>query len=447
MRVPGDLKWIDDFVATIRPYIYVRESDNVLIRMPNEAFKLNETGARLLAYLVRGGKLKEVFAVRGDDPELAAQVRYFFTDLSMILNSGFCDSYRSPALETVQFTLGYITLPVLSEVALTKRCNIKCSFCYASCYYAEAGSDPTPQSELTTSEVKQVLTIIKQQAQVPSVSFTGGEPSLRTDLEELVRFASRSLAMRVNLITNGTLIDRSRAKALKKAGLASAQVSIESATAEEHDAIVGIQGAQQRSISGLLALKDQRILVHPHATICAANKQSVHQLADLACDLGVDRFSLNLVIPAGRGSERANLVSYSETSAILERVMQRARAVGVRFMWYSPTPLCLFNPIAFGMGNKGCSACEGLLSVDPSGNVLPCSSWSEPVGNLLTDGFETIWYGKRARFIREKRCAHEGCRQCEHFAVCQGACPLYFRVLGHNELEPYLACVQKRSLL
>ena len=35
--------------------------------------------------------------------------------------------------------------------------------------------------------------------------------------------------------------------------------------------------------------------------------------------------------------------------------------------------------------NRGCSACEGLLSVDPKGNLLPCSSWPEPIGNLLED--------------------------------------------------------------
>ncbi|WP_252891179.1 SPASM domain-containing protein [Thermoclostridium stercorarium] len=105
-------------------------------------------------------------------------------------------------------------------------------------------------------------------------------------------------------------------------------------------------------------------------------------------------------------------------------------------MWYSPTPICLFNPLAEGFGNRECSACEGLLSVDPKGNLLPCSSWSEPVGNLLDEGFETVWNNRRCKWIRAKEAAPQECRKCRHFTACQGACPLYFKAHGHNELVP-----------
>jgi radical SAM protein with 4Fe4S-binding SPASM domain len=104
-------------------------------------------------------------------------------------------------------------------------------------------------------------------------------------------------------------------------------------------------------------------------------------------------------------------------------------------MWYSPTPICLFNPIASGFGNRGCSACEGLLSIDPKGNILPCSSWPEPVGNILNEGFEAVWSKKRAEWIRGKEAAPEECKECKSFAVCQGACPLYFKVHGDGELD------------
>ena len=98
--------------------------------------------------------------------------------------------------------------------------------------------------------------------------------------------------------------------------------------------------------------------------------------------------------------------------------------------------MCLFNPVTSGFGNKGCSACEGLLSVDPRGNILPCSSWPEPIGNLLEEDFETIWFNKRSQFIRDKKSAPTECRECRDFAVCQGACPLYFNAHGCEELEP-----------
>jgi radical SAM protein with 4Fe4S-binding SPASM domain len=161
--------------------------------------------------------------------------------------------------------------------------------------------------------------------------------------------------------------------------------------------------------------------------------------------LGVDRFSLNMIIPAGRGIAEDLAVKYSEIASIVLDIKSAAEKTGIRFMWYSPTPMCLFNPVSHQLGNKGCSACEGLLSVDPYGRVLPCSSWKEPVGDLLEEGFQAVWFGDRSKALREKRAAHTECRQCEHFAVCHGACPLYFKVHGYGELEEPLAKIKQEK--
>jgi radical SAM protein with 4Fe4S-binding SPASM domain len=104
-------------------------------------------------------------------------------------------------------------------------------------------------------------------------------------------------------------------------------------------------------------------------------------------------------------------------------------------MWYAPTPYCIFNPIAEGLGNKSCAACDGLLSVAPDGSVLPCSSYNEAVGNLLETPFREIWNGKQACFFRKKDFLPEDCRDCEHMDICSGACPLYWNTEGLDELK------------
>lgn len=439
------LDWVDAFVDRIRPYIHVRLTDRVLIRLPNQAFKLNRTGARILDHIIRGGSIRDILKARASDAELPSQIYSFFTDLSRLLGSSICDAYQSPSLERVTFGLGYIELPVLSEVALTWRCNIKCRFCYAACTCIGESDEESGLEELSTADVKLVLDIIRRDAEVPSVSFTGGESALRKDLEDLIAYASGTLGMRVNLITNGTLITEKTAKDFKAAGLASAQVSIESPDAGVHDGITGVNGSFQASVHGLLALKEAGISVHPHATLCRLNVQTLHRMAGFAKSLGMDRFSLNMIIPAGRGSAEDLAVKYSEIKDAVLKIKSAAEAEGIRFMWYSPTPMCLFNPVSHQLGNKGCSACEGLLSVDPFGRILPCSSWKEPMGNLLEEGFKTLWFGERGKFLREKRAAHPECRDCEHFAVCHGACPLYFKVHGYGELEEGLAQAKKSS--
>jgi radical SAM protein with 4Fe4S-binding SPASM domain len=440
-----ELGWVDDFVTRIRPFVHVRLTDRVLIRLPNQAFKLNQTGARVLHHILQGGSIQDILEARPDDKALPSQLYSFFTDLSRTLDSAICDAYRSPTLDRVTFDLGYIQLPILSELALTWRCNIQCQFCYASCTCVGESDEESDMDELSTRDVKQVLDIIRHDAEVPSVSFTGGEPVLRDDLAELVSYASRILNMRVNLITNGTLITAKTAKTLKKAGLASAQVSIESPDPDVHDRIVGVRNAFQASVNGLKALKKEGILVHPHATLCQSNQHSLRQMAPFARSLGVDRFSMNMIIPAGRGVAEDLAIKYSEIEDLVLDIKSSAEEVGVRFMWYSPTPMCLFNPVSHQLGNKGCSACEGLLSVDPYGRVLPCSSWKEPVGNLLQEGFRSVWFGKQGKDLREKRSAHPECRDCEHFAVCHGACPLYFKVHGYSELDEPLAKIKQEN--
>jgi radical SAM protein with 4Fe4S-binding SPASM domain len=440
MQAPSiRLDWVDAFVDKIRPYVHVRLTDNVLIRLPNHAFKLNNTGAQVLHHIFHGGSIEDILKARSFDHDLPAQLYSFFTDLTQMLSSSVCDAYHSPSLQRVPFDLGYIELPVLSEIALTWRCNIKCRFCYASCTCISEPDDGNGKEELSTGDVKRVLEMIRRDAEVPSVSFTGGEPMLRDDIIDLIAYASGSLNMRVNLITNGTLITQRTAKELRAAGLASAQVSIESPNPEVHDHIVGFKNSFRASLNGLLALKNEGILVHPHATLCRLNMQSLEEMARFAKSLGIERFSLNMIIPAGRGTAPDLTLKYSEIKNIVLKIKSASEAEGVRFMWYSPTPMCLFNPVAHQMGNKGCSACEGLLSIDPFGRLLPCSSWKEPVGNLLQEGFQALWFGDRARFLREKGAAHPGCRDCEHFAVCHGACPLYFKVHGYDELEEPLA--------
>lgn len=422
------LAWVDDFLRKIKPYVHMRLKDNVLIRMPNEAFKLNPTGARVIDHILSGGSVMDIIKARPDPDETEKQLERFFTDFSLMWNGAVCENYNTPAIHRTEFSLGYIKLPILSEIALTYTCNIKCRFCYAACTQHEV------DNRLDVAGFKKVLDIIRYEAEVPSVSFTGGEPTTFKDLTELIYYASNHNKMRVNLITNGTLITPQKAREFKEAGLSSAQVSIESAIPEEHDRITGIKGSHQASVNGLKSLKDAGIIVHPHFTICSMNKDNLDQYPEFCRRLGVERFSSNLVIPSGRGESKDLSVEYSKIGDIVSRIQSISQQAGIEYMWYSPTPLCLFNPVAAGFGNKGCSACEGLLSVDPTGNILPCSSWPEPVGNLLEEGFEALWFNKRSEYIRDKRAAPEKCRDCRDFAVCQGACPLYFNAHGCQEL-------------
>jgi radical SAM protein with 4Fe4S-binding SPASM domain len=421
-----DLQWIDGFIKQIKPYIYVREHDHMLILVPNQAFKLNESGVQMLQYLIAGHATNELLRLIGDDVARCREIHYFFCDLRAMVSGCVREQEKREAIDYYEFSGDFNTLPVLSEIAVTYRCNLHCDFCYVG--RLEYG-------ELKTSDLKRILFKIYHEAKVPSVSFTGGEPLLRQDIVELVAHASE-LGLWTNLITNGTLADKNLVRALKDAGLSSAQVSIEGSNAHVHDRITGVNGSFDATKRGITSFRNASIPVHTNTTISRHNLADARQIVLFAKELGLTRLSMNLLIPCGSARERKDMwVSYSEIGEHIIELKQLAEGLGLKYMWYSPLPMCRFNTIAHGLGNKSCAAITGLLSIDPMGNVIPCSSWRKPVGSLLRKSFSDIWQSEALRFYKNVEYAPRECIGCDEFTKCKGACPLYWQACGNGELN------------
>jgi radical SAM protein with 4Fe4S-binding SPASM domain len=177
--------------------------------------------------------------------------------------------------------------------------------------------------------------------------------------------------------------------------------------------------------------------VHTNTTVNRDNLAHAASIIDLVAERGLDRLTMNLVIPCGTAGDAPGLgIPYSEIGEHVLRLRDRADERGVELIWYSPLPLCLLNTIAHGLGNRGCAAADGLLHVNPAGDVMPCSSFKhgETLGNLLTDPFDAVWQSRAARFFRAKQMMPARCHGCPEAAACQGACVLYWREVGLAEL-------------
>jgi len=435
--VPAHLEWVDEFIANVRPYLFVRLEDNLLIKRPNNAVKLNATGARVLKSLLDGVPLGVLLSQVATTPERLQQVSDFLQAVRMVTDGQLDEFSANPAVQREPFAMSFSEFPVLSEVALTYRCNLKCRFCYAGCNCT--GNPVDTDTELSTSEFREILDRLSHDARVPSVSFTGGEPALRPDLPALVAHA-KLLDMRVNLISNGTLLSEDLVHELTSNGLDSAQVSIEGVCAETHDRIVGARGAFELAFRAVRLLRDSGIHTHTNTTLCRANLPELTQFpAFVKQRLGTDRFSMNLMIPTGAGAVHdGDIIPYSEVGDHVRSALAEAQSQQIEFMWYSPVPMCMFNSVVHGLGNKGCSACDGLISIAPNGDVLPCASYPESVGNLLRQPFDDVWQSARALAFRRKQLAPSACKGCENFHICNGACPLYWQHVGCDELDSWL---------
>jgi radical SAM protein with 4Fe4S-binding SPASM domain len=432
----SDLQAWAEFIASTRNYVFIRPEDRLLILRPNKIHHLNRTATDVLTALYAQVEPDVAAVVREtaarydvSEDRVAADLQRLLQSLSLILQDR---EGAAPAVTRTPFGSHTRELPVLSEIALTYRCQNRCTFCYASA--PDRGSQVP---EMTTAQVRRVLDIIVDDARVPTVSFTGGEPTLRPDLPDLIAYA-KGRSLRTNLITNGRRCGANGyVERLAHAGLDSAQVSLEAADPAVHDAVVGRPGAWAATVRGLRRLKAAGIHVHTNTTINHLNHDHLLPLVDWLAGMGQPYLSMNMVIRTG-GAVGSMEIGYGEIGELVVRLKERAADHGMRFVWYSPVPLCLFNPVAHGLGSQSCSAADGLLSIAPDGSVLPCSSFEQGVGNLLHELFQEVWNRPAARYWRNKEFLPPGCRDCDLAALCCGACPLYWDERGDlSEIAPH----------
>ncbi len=421
----------ETLVAENREYVYIRPEDGLLILRPNRVHHLNRTATAMLSRLYAGdppdvrGVIEDT-AQQYDVPagRIEGDLERLLVSVAALLNDNVCGA---PAVRQTRFGSHARDLPVLSEIALTYRCQNRCRFCYAS-----SPDRGRTVREMSTAEVRRIVDRIYDEARCPTVSFTGGEPTLRADLPELIAYA-KGKGMRVNLITNGLrCADEGYVATLARSGLDSAQVSLEGGSAAVHDAIVDRPGAFLLSTQAVRSLRQAGIHTHTNTTICAGNRDHLEELVTyVRRTLGSEYLSMNMVIRTGTALAHPEIgISYRKVASLIAQVQGWAQREGIRLVWYSPLPYCLFNPVQAGLGSKSCAAADGLLSVGPQGDVLPCSSFEQGLGNLLTHTFHQVWHGRAACYWRSKAFLPPVCESCAMKRICCGACPLYWDERG-----------------
>ena len=276
----------------------------------------------------------------------------------------------------------------------TWHCNQKCLHCYA------AGQPMGESRELTTAEWKDVLARLRA-ANIPQVTFTGGEPTLRGDLVELVD-AVQWFVTRLN--TNGRLLTPQLCRALAEASLDSVQVTLYAADAEAHNALVGAPGFDE-TVRGIRNAVDAGLIVSVNTPLCSLNRDYAATLR-FAAALGVRYATCSGLIPSGgaEGAEsRATRLSAEELTEILQSAVAAAHELSMELDFTSPGWLPEQTLRALGLHLiPSCGACLSNMAVAPDGGVIPCQSWlsSQPLGNMLTDDWPAIWDGEACRAIR-----------------------------------------------
>jgi radical SAM protein with 4Fe4S-binding SPASM domain len=315
--------------------------------------------------------------------------------------------------------------PYRLDLALTYRCNNNCAHCY--------NARPRDFAEMDTTSWKAVIDRAWE-AGIPHIVFTGGEPTLRNDLVELVAYAEAKGQI-TGLNTNGRrLSDPAYVQQLVEAGLDHVQVTLESHDPAIHDAMVCARGAWQQTLAGVKNALASPLFLMTNTTMLRSNAPSLAQTLRFLGELGVPTIGLNALIYAGKGASVGSGLAESELQPLLELARLSTETYGQRLIWYTPTQYCNFDPMALELGVKGCTAALYNMCVEPDGAVLPCQSYYQPLGNLLADPWETIWNHELAVSLRERKRVLAKCQACNLLAECGGGCPLYHQ--AYSESRP-----------
>jgi radical SAM protein with 4Fe4S-binding SPASM domain len=398
------------------------DGHGTLIVNANSVMHLNPT-ATYMAWLILEEKTKEerVNAIRSRYVVSKAQAEsdlssFLFQFKELIRPDGACPIHELELDSLMPFSTRP-SAPYRMDLAVTYRCNNDC----AHCYNARERNFPELSTEQWFKIIDQLWAL-----GVPHIVFTGGEATLRNDLPELIHHAE-SNGQITGLNTNARrLMDEKYVQKLVDAGLDHVQVTVESCNEQVHDEMMRAKGAWKQTIAGLKNALVNNLYVMTNTTMLRTNVHTIPDTLDFLADLGVPTIGLNALIYSGNGLTVGTGLRESELQPILDIAQLKTAERGQKLIWYTPTQYCQFDPTANHLGVKGCTAALYSMCIESNGNVLPCQSYYQSLGNLLDDSWESIWNHPLSVRLRERQNLPAKCNGCDLVAECGGGCPLQF---------------------
>jgi len=336
------------------------DGQGILIINASTVLHLNLTATEFAYYLVKQTSEEEVIqeilkryhisreeALR-DYRDLVERIQTLVTKPNLDPET-FMDFERKDPYSTA------ISAPYRLDCALTYRCSNGATEEFA----------PKVRREL---EIKEWETILQKawDAGVPHVIFTGGEPTLRPELVDLIAYTQK-IGQVVGVISDGlSLSETAYLHKLLESGLDHIMILL-----DPHD---------EQSWDALRVVLAEGIFTTVHVTITQSNANEMEVLFDRLAGMGVSSMSLSADDPGLKDALTA------ARHAVADRKMS--------LVWDLPVPYSEFHPVALELAeqeqtSKG--AGTAWLYVEPDGDVLPAQGAQTVLGNLLTDPWEKIW--------------------------------------------------------
>lgn len=322
----------------------------------------------------------------------------------------------------------FLPKPLYIGLSVGTRCNFKCRQC--DLWQLDIG----PNKLLSLKQIKSILIKLKKLLGSFRLVFTGAEPFVRKDIFKIIKFCSDNEIYTV-LTSNGWLIDKNLAEKIVSSRLNVINISLDGANAETHDFLRGKKGAFNRAIRALKLLvghKKKTPTIYINTVIMDFNVDQLEDIIKVVKEIGVNNIRFQALESKYLfGNKKYNPYwfkreplwpqNWQRLAKVLDKIKtlkEKRHPIKNTYSELEDLKLYYKNPLSLVKKQKYCYTGVRNFSIDSQGKVRLCFGM-EPIGDLLKNSPQDIWYGKKAR------------EQRQIIAHCQRAC----RILPCNKRE------------
>lgn len=288
------------------------------------------------------------------------------------------------------------------------KCNCNCIFCSFGNHIQRA-EEERHHGIKSLEEVKKDIDFAAS-IPVKLFAFSGGEPTIRKDIFEMVEYAKSKKIPGIQVQTNGRLFYyKDYCEKIIRAGVNDFVISLHSDKEEVHDKLMGASGTFRQVIKGIKNLKELNQKVKINVVINTLNYRDLLNIAKFLVKLGTDE--IRFVFITLEGSAQKNPEAITPTMTEVAPFLHKALDFALK-----KVPCYVYNmPLCFMEGY------EELVVELTQGDT-----------QLRGPGFE-VSIGDNRRTLKVKS---DACKECKHKNLCQGVWKNYAKVYGLDELKP-----------
>jgi len=326
---------------------------------------------------------------------------------------------------------------------LSERCNLRCRHCWVSPQALEDEDEQVMDLAVLTRTIAAA-----KELGLGAVKLTGGEPFLRKDIVELLRFLHGE-GLNIDIESNGTLIDRDMARVIKECEVRQVSVSLDGAQAAQHEKLRGTNGCHGKSVAALHYLRAEEITTQVIMSLYEENIPEIESLAALCDDLDVPSFKINPVMPTGRGEK----VFQRRENVDIEELIRIDRWIEADLGSKYRTEINFCMPIGLkslhAVTSNHLYECHilNILGILADGTVSLCGIGQTEtdlnMGNIATDDLTEIWrHHPLLQKLREETPLQLGgiCGRCIFKFRCLGSCRACAYAASGDLRSPFFMC-------